>query len=528
MNYDLSLQGFLNLEGFLPLFIFSYAEIHYHLKFLFPKYFLKEPEIIADVPIRIIKSISHKLPVLIIIKDSHLFPVKLFLVEVTITGRKNKLTKKFSFDIELSKKYYSKILEVDVSGFDTEQFLQVSVEIKYEINGKKKTIVNDNYPGILKKPFKCFFAENKLPLPDFWFAGEPHYHSNYTSDQVEFGADIASTVKLAKNMGLSWLFITDHSYDLDDSENSYIKNDPDLPKWKAMKNDVQQLDSNEFRVIAGEEVSIGNSKGKNVHLLAIDHNEFIEGWGDSAEIWFKNKPQRSLKEIKELITLKDNSLFIAAHPAEKIPFLQKLTLRRGYWSIKDYQNSGIRFLQIINNNNLPEIQQAIEYWKSLLLDGYRFFILAGNDAHGNFNVMRQIKIPFLKLFASQKQVFGKFFTLFHYNENNPTEGLRSGKIVVSNGPFINFFLLNGTKKFHVGMTVTYRKIKIVYETRTSNEFGKIINADLFIGDIELKKEKKITNIKNNSEIELPLKGYVRMSMTTENNGLVFTNPVWVE
>ena len=110
MNFDLNLQGFFNLEGFLPLFFFSYAEIHYHLKFLFPKYFLKEPEIIADVPIRIIKSISQKLPVLIIIKDSNLFPVKLFLVEVIITGRKNKLTKKFPFDIDLSNKYYSKRL----------------------------------------------------------------------------------------------------------------------------------------------------------------------------------------------------------------------------------------------------------------------------------------------------------------------------------------------------------------------------------------------------------------------------------
>jgi len=60
-------------------------------------------------------------------------------------------------------------------------------------------------------------------------------------------------------------------------------------------------------------------------------------------------PQHKLTEIKEKHTVKN--LFIAAHPFEKVPFMQKLTLRRGSWNKVDYKNGGIEFLQIINSSS---------------------------------------------------------------------------------------------------------------------------------------------------------------------------------
>jgi len=274
----------------IPFFI-SYAEIHYHLKYIFPKYYLKQPEIIADIPIRIIKLISNKLPVLIIIKDSHLFPIILNKVTIKIRGKEKTITKIFTLNIKISQTYYSKILFVDLIDLKPEQFLDISVFFMIQQNKKNFTFLNDNYNKLSIETFQCYYAKEKLPYPKYWFAGEPHYHSNYTSDQVEFGADIKSTVKLAKSIGLSWLFVTDHSYDLDDLEMNYLKNDPSITKWEKMHKDVRDCNNNKFRVIAGEEVSIGNSKGRNVHLLAINNEEFIEGSGDSAEIWFHNKPQ---------------------------------------------------------------------------------------------------------------------------------------------------------------------------------------------------------------------------------------------
>ena len=292
-----------------------------------------------------------------------------------------------------------------------------------------------------------------------------------------------------------------------------------------MQRDVKECDSEDFRIIPGEEVSIGNSKGENVHMLAINHNEFIEGHGDSAEKWFRNKPQFSLNEIKKLHD--KNNLFIAAHPIEKIPFMQKLTLRRGNWRDEDYQNSGINFLQVINNTEPDNIERSVNYWIKMLSKGNRYYLIAGNDAHGNFNVMRQIKSPFWKLFSSKKQVFGQFFTAYKYTENQPIAGLKNGEVIVSNGPFLSFKLQVGNDFFPIGSTCKADKADLLFEKSTSIEFGKITHVTIFIGDYKTTKETKIENPENNCDLELPEKGYVRMSLITENSGVVFTNPVWI-
>ena len=527
MNIFSNLQGVNILEGFFsctPLLI-SYAEIHYHLKYLYPKYFKKEPEIITDVPIRVIKNQAETIPILIIVKDADLFPVTIKSIEISIESTSFKISQVFVDEMDIKLKYYSKIVNVDVNKFEVDQFIKIVAKLNVEINGKQKTIINDNYPDILKKPYKTFYSKCPLPFPKNWFAGEPHYHSNHTSDQVEFGADIKSTAELAKAMGLSWLFVTDHSYDLDDSLLSYTKNDAELPIWKQMLQDVKDCDSSRFRIIPGEEVSIGNSNGDNVHMLAINHDEFIDGHGDSAERWFKNKPQHSLAEINKLQT--DENLFIAAHPIEKIPFMQKLTLRRGNWHLEDYKNSGIKFLQIINNADIENVNNSIESWKTLLLKGQKYFLIAGNDAHGNFNLMRQIQSPFWKLFSSKKQIFGNFFTVFKYKANEPIAGLKNGEVIVSNGPFLSFQLKVGDKLFPIGSTCKTGKVTLIHESKTSSEFGEITNISIFIGDYYSKKETEINNPENNYVIDLPEKGFIRMSMKTEYNGLVFTNPVWV-
>ena len=527
MNIFHNLQGFNLPEGFFastPLLI-SYAEIHFHLKYLFPRYYRKEPEIITDIPIRVIKNQKRTIPLLIIIKDADLFQVTINSVNISMKGNNKIISQDFIIKKEIKEKYFSQILEVNVVEMEANQYLKIIAKLDVEIDGKPKIVINDNFPDIPPKQYKTFYSKEPLPLPENWFAGEPHYHSIHTSDQVEFGADVKSTAELAKAMGLSWLFITDHSYDLDDSITSCTKNDANLPIWKLMQKDVKECDSKEFRIIQGEEVSIGNSKGENVHMLAINHSEFIEGHGDSAEIWFKNKPQHLLSEIKELH--KEKNLFIAAHPIEKIPFMQKLTLRRSNWNEEDYQNSGINFLQVINSAEPDNIERSVNYWKDLLLKGNRYHLIAGNDAHGNFNVMRQIKSPFLKLFSSQRQVFGQFFTAFKYKVNQPVAGLKNGEVIVSNGPFLSFQLKFENELFSIGSSCKTGKADLIFEFATSIEFGKIANITVFIGDYNTRKETVIENPENNCEIELPEKGYVRMSLKTENGGVVFTNPVWV-
>ena len=511
---------------FFPFFI-GYAETHYRLKFFKPQYYQKFPEVIADVPIRVVKKITRSLPILIIIKDADLFPVVLQKVTVEIVANKE-IKSTFEIGEKIQDSYWSKVLKVDLKELTTEQILELKVFFEIKRNNETVIFENDNFKGI-KTEFRCYYSENGLPYPPDWFCGEPHFHSNFTSDQVEFGSDIVSTVTLAKAMGMNWFFVTDHSYDLDDAEGNYLKNDKNFPKWTKMLSEANKSDENDFRVIAGEEVSIGNSKRQNVHLLVVNNKKFVAGCGDSAEKWFHCRPQNFLAEMKKFQAKFPETLLIAAHPQEKVPLLQKILLCRGNWSEIDYLQSGIRFLQIVNNANLKDVEKVVSYWKNLLLKGYKFYILAGNDAHGNFNIMRQIKIPFWKLFTSQKQVFGKFHTVFHFSRNDPIQGIKNGEIIISNGPFLSFNLeIHGEKNPIGSTTFGGKKAKIFFEANTTEEFGEISDISLFIGDFLKKREREIGQPKNGDEIVLPEKGYLRMSLSTSNNGRTYTNPIWIE
>lgn len=501
--------------------IVSYAEIHYHLKYLFPLYYIKQPEIIADCPRR---SISNTLPILIIVKDSHIYPILLNTVYIKISSKEKNTVSEIKIDKSLNTLYFSRILDVDLSQFTPEQFLSVDVVMEIQINGKTHEILNDNYI-LSPKSFSLYYSDSPLPYPSGWYAGDPHYHSFFTTDQVEFGADLKSTKRMAKAMGLSWFFATDHSYDLDDKIDDYLTNDPDLPKWKILWEEAQKLTNTDFKIIPGEEISIGNNRGKNVHLLAINHRQYVTGSGDSAEIWFRNKPEHSIQEVYKW---KNNeNLFIAAHPAEIPPLSQRLTLRRGNWRDIDFQIADINYLQLINSADPSNLNKAISYWKKKLLKGDRFLIIGGNDAHGNFNSMRQIKRPFLKLFRSQSQTFGNYHTVFHYDQNDPVAGLKKGEIIVSNGIFLEIKIKGKDRDYPINSTCYESHVTIISKPVIPLEFGTLAFLDLLIGDLDKKRERLIKINTSEIVVDLPAKGYLRFELVSTNGGRLFTNPVWI-
>jgi len=509
----------------------AYAEIHYTLNGIKAKYYKSVPEIIFDLPVRCILSKSKTIPLALIVKDSHQFPCTIFDIKVSIKYQncQNYLVKEtlpLQYKQFINKPFYSHLFEIPVPDSYINQSIEISVHFKYSTsNTQIHKGINDNYKALPSHSFTCFISTDPLPFPAGYWKGEPHYHSDYTSDQVEFGAPLYITKRFAMAMGMDWLFVTDHSYDLDDYPDDYIKNDPDLTKWKQLENECNLLNQKDFRMIQGEEVSIGNHKNKNIHLLAVGC-PFIHGKGDSAEEWFKNRPDYQLKDLPDLLRNNKNGLLIAAHPFEDVPLSQKITLNRGNWHLKDYIDNKIEFLQGINQNSLFEVLKSISKWKTLLLQGHYLYLLAGNDAHGNFQYMKQIKIPFIKLFLSKKQIFARFFTVFRYTENNPIEGIKSKHLLISNGPFIDF-QLKGLKTYHIGDTVSEAFLTLIYHIDSMLEFGEISLVKLFIGDIDKKKEICYTNPENHNVLTLPKRGYIRMECLTQKLAIAITNPIWI-
>ncbi len=507
---------------FLPL-NFSYAEIHYTVAGIKPLYYQKSPEIIFDAPVRCLTSRSDSLPIALIVKDAHLFPAKIYdlkliihsepdeIITLDLNSSFNKPFEYMIFHIPLQNKWYDKKISFDL-------------QFSFQSGSLKKTMLNDNYTKLKKLSFSCFIDNQPRTFDENYFLGDPHYHSSFTSDQVEFGAPLEITALFAYTMGLDWFFSTDHSYDLDDFEDNYLKNDPDLSKWNKYSNLINKISNDKLNISLGEEVSIGNRKNQNVHLLLINYPEFVHGKGDSGEIWFKNSPDSQITELKK----HKNTLTIAAHPFEKIPLSQKLTLNRGQWSLKDYNDNNIDLLQAVNQNSPTEVFKSISIWSKFLLQNHRFYILAGNDAHGNFQFMKQIKTPYLSLFISKKQIFGQFFTAFKYHSNSPVQAVNNHHIIISNGPFIDFYL-SLDKKYYIGNEYSNPSSPKLFFLSSSNlEFGIIKTIKFFIGDIDKKKETCIINPKSGFEIDLPIKGYVRMECLTDKMALAFTNPIWIK
>jgi hypothetical protein len=507
----------------LPIII-NYAEIHFRYPLIKSKYYQTLPEILTDIPYRLS---SRKIPILLIIKDAHLYPIFIKEIQVFIKTRVENLYKKFRANIYNTKSYFSKIFYYELpESIEQNQFIDIDITIDCTVSNRDYVFKNDNYLTLERKSFTTYFANSRFPYPKNWFCGESHFHSNYTDDQVEFGSDIKSTSIMAKSIGLDWFFVTDHSYDLDDKTDNYSENDPNIPKWHLMWKDVEEHDSCDLKIIGGEEISIGNTANQNVHLLHINSKKFIDGKGDSGDSFIHKKPTHSLKDINNLGD--ENSIFIAAHPFEKVPISQKIILNRGNWKLNDFIISKINYVQAINSDLKNEVYYSVKKWEYLLFHDIKAILIAGNDSHGNFNYMKQIKIPFIKLFISKKQIFGRFMTIFHHNENDPIQGLKNKKIIVGNGPFLSFHLESLTEKHFIGEEIDSGQYKLVYKSESTSEFGEIIKIKLIIGSIQNRKKRLIINPPNNYNFKIKHKSFIRMELLTNKLGFVFTNPIWTK
>lgn len=495
---------------------------------------------LADVPYRV--EAGRDMPVLILIKDADKYPV--IISEVTIMIKVGHLSTVYTFEVNapVNSNLWKKVLHVKVPHEFRNQTVEVDVRIDYEINNKKKMIHNDNFTGLSHKPFFVFAAVEPQPCFANWFPGDLHFHTDYTNDQVEFGAPMDAAVEMAHGAGLSFFAATDHSYDLDDWEDNYLENDPDLKKWKKSREEIVVLNSmqkDKMVILPGEEVSCSNEEGRNVHCLVLDHETFMPGSGDSAERWLKTEAELSISDV--IKSAAPSGLVIAAHPKDPVPWLEKILIRRGSWSAADCRTHGINGLQILNGIDNHAFNLGLKEWVLQLLEGRHTFIFAGNDAHGNFNRYRQVKIPMLRLHEMEgHQAFGWARTVVwmgndEFNVKNIISHLRSGNAVITNGPLVVFTLSNPKGDiFQIGETARGENHRLHMQGKTNREFGDFIEIKVIAGRLGgsetvlrvIKPESALIE----SEIALPTdrQTYIRCEAKTSKDLFCYTNPIWVE
>ena len=211
----------------------------------------------------------------------------------------------------------------------------------------------------------------------------------------------------------------------------------------------------------------------------------------------------------------------------------------------DYKTNGLTGLQIWNSEKDAAFYKGLEKWVQLLLSGHRLYIVAGNDAHGNFGRFRQLQTPFISMAENSKELFAKARTglLIKGEFSLPPilSSLKNGNIIVTDGPFGNITLTDSMKEFGIGETYARAKGKIRIEAKSSAYFGGLSKIMLFIGDRETQKETQRYKFclplgPFDFSIEkfisdLPTKGYIRLSIQSCNGDkkfLCLTNPIFID
>lgn len=416
--------------SFLPGEKLHYAETHFKFKLPWSLLFRPWPEILADAPFQFVPGVE---PILwLVVRDAHRFPTLIEKIEISITGSENFSTNK----------------SVDLHIRTTEQFGFYPVKLghqepgTYEIdckiyakriseNGeptadKERCFSRWNYPGLKPKTLKIQVLAEEPPKAPGFVAGEMHCHTHYSADHVEHGASPAVLQQAAQAVGLDFVSCTDHAYDFAYTTEDYTKEaDTPLTRFDALGEEVRKL--NEVTdmplMIAGEEVSAGNSKGENVHMTVLGPEGYLPGLGDCGRNWLDNKPTF---KISKLLGMTAAHCF-AAHPMQPMGYLEKFIFRRGYWSHKDLNLDAphkIRGIQFWNGIRDEGFKLGREWWIEELGKGNFLLPIGGNDAHGDLNDTTSVSMPLISLRLSREHVFGKVRTVIKCGIRNSEFGTK--------------------------------------------------------------------------------------------------------
>jgi hypothetical protein len=520
----------------LPPLIPLYAEVHYRFRYFLSLLNAPEPEILADAPHRV--EPGEPIPILLLVKDADRHPVTLLSADVVLSdGVTTRQVPLIHGEVRVTQHWWWTVIDLSADGLTG--WVSCAVQIRYDAGHGVRTAVSDNYRTTGHAPLRVYVSPDPLPVLPFLLLGEGHAHSIATEDQVEFGVPLGAARSMACRMGLSFSAITDHSYDLDDTLFSYLDNDPSIPKWHALQREIADLNRRDgFTLLPGEEVTCRNAAGRNVHCLVLGDPRFHPGSGDSAERWFRTKSELSLRDLLDRVD--GSAVVAAAHPREDVPFLQRMLLRRGSWSDADESQNGLHALQFWNGEYDRRCDHGREAWVRQLLRGRRLGVVAGNDAHGNFNRFRQLAVPFVSLREADRQLFGRARTGVFTERNSMRailEAMRRQRTIATDGPVGMITDADGRPVLGETMRApsTVRMI-----ARTSEEFGRIATIELRRGIIGSAAEESVGLWKSpgglywawRSEVSELRPHYLRLEITTHPGRRdhrvhhCLTSPVW--
>lgn len=459
--------------------VMLYPETHFRFGGISPSLlFKKEPEIIFDMPARVLKGVP--LPLFLLINDIDTYPIELCKITVGLyQSGKNQTIEIDSFEqYECSHptSFKTKAYEfpIDYEGFDTGR-VTITPILHINIKGRQKEVVTDNLRFTSHSSLLTYIAKKPYPGSNTCSYGDMHCHSIHSRSHVEFGAPIPFYKSAAKSVGLDIVSIIDHTYDLEAKPENYLHRDPELKNWNLQQSQKEQSPP---LILLSQEHSARKNRGGVVHMGVLGYSHLLRGSGDGARKEYKRSIEPSLETASKEVTNKGGITF-AAHPGEPTTLMQRIFLRRDNWKASDF-TPNITAIQALNRGVDASWFRARKLWISLLLKGKKLPLIAGNDAHGDFNRYRAIAYPFIQIREEFHRFFGLARTGFYgkiTSEEELITAIIEGKTFITTGPFIDIQQAGHSKIGNIILPITDYTLVI----KSSCEFGFLQRIRVHIG-----------------------------------------------
>ena len=486
--------------SFIPGEKLHYAETHFKFKLPWSLLYRPWPEILVDAPFQFVPGVEPTL--WIIVRDAQRFPTFIEKMEISVsdsTSANSILEKSIDLQIRLTKQFEFhpiKLGKLPAGCYDIHCriYAKRTDSNSEKVSGNTQTFDRWNYPRLKSAPLKIQVLAEEPPKAPGFAAGEMHCHTHYSADHVEHGASPDVLQQAAKAVGLDFVCCTDHAYDFAYTTEDYTKEaDTPLTRFDALRAEVTKLNQAGDMpfMIAGEEVSAGNSKGENVHMTVLGPDGYLPGLGDCGRNWLNNKPTLRIPKLLEMTT----AHCFAAHPMQPMGFLEKFIFRRGYWSHKDLNQDAphkIRGIQFWNGIRDEGFKLGRDWWIEELGKGNYLLPIGGNDAHGDMNDTTSVNLPLFSLRHSREHVFGKVRTIIKEDSRSEpgitktqltlatiNEAFAGDNCYITDGPAL--WWERGEKQviFHARNTAdfggAFRYIRIYGRRRAAN--GKLAPAE---------------------------------------------------
>jgi hypothetical protein len=443
-----------------------YAETHFKFKLPWSLLYKPWPEITFDAPFQFVPGVE---PLLwIVVRDADRFPTTIKTVEISLkdvvdnaAGTAEAAVKNASGNAPGSapaiarQPNFSICKDLNIEVQEQMRFIPIALgkipagtyearcKLTIERDGKTMTFERWNLPRLKPVPLRFKVLNEALPIAPGYAAGEMHCHTHYSADHVEYGATPEVLQLAAKAVGLDFVSCTDHAYDFAFTQEDFTKEaDSPVPRFQKLREEIAKLPTTDENgncqplLIAGEEVSVGNSKGENVHMTVLGPEGYLPGLGDCGRYWLENRPTRSIKQI---LNMTEAHCF-AAHPFQQMGLLEKFVFRRGYWKPEDLniakkskekntdkasqKTHSVRGIQFWNGIRDEGFKLGREFWINELGKGNYLLPIGGNDAHGDLNGMTAVNLPLISLKYTKAHTFGNVRTVVRLIDNHTRQESR--------------------------------------------------------------------------------------------------------